>query len=203
MELLQTTVVVTGEGFAPQLVGATTLQDVFPSTPSQVVSTPVLAILEYPDGYQVVVLGERLDVKHLRSAEGVDAPMQAAVLQLMSLWPLVQPKAVGVNFQIGAAYDDDLTQEDLLTRLAPRHNLEETFGNVLVGSVHSYVFREDDVRVTIKVTLDAMIAERAGYMVDINAHYEPVADLQQAVESQAEWYDRAMILAEGLISNPW
>ena len=203
MELLQTTIVVTGQGFTPQLLGATTLQDVFPNAPSQVVSTPVLAVLEYPDGYQVFLLGERLDVKHISPAEGVDATMQAAVLQLMSFWPLIQPNAVGINFQMGAAYDDDLTQEGLLDRLTPRQNLEETFGNELVGSKHSYVFREGDVKVTIKVTSDAMIAERAGYVVDINAHHQPVADLQQAVGSQTEWYGRARSWAEGLISNPW
>lgn len=203
MELLQASIIVKGQGFTPQLINATTLQDVFSEPPSQELTLPPLAVFEYPSGYQLLVQEDRIDLKRLRSPQGVDLVMQSAIQRLVSFWPLVQPTAIGMNFQMAAAYEGELTQESMLDRLTPRNQLEETFGEKLIGSKHSFVFRHDPAKVTVGVTTDAVIAERAGFVINFNAHHEPVPDVQQVVESQAEWYDRIKVWAEELVSKPW
>ena len=116
MNLLLSSIVVKAKGLTPQLVASSHLEEVFTTQPNQSIATPVLAVLDYPDGYQVSVQEDRIDVTHQRPNVN-DAVAQDAVLHLLSLWPLAQPTAIGLNFQYGGTYDEsELTQADLARR---------------------------------------------------------------------------------------
>lgn len=203
MELLQASFVVTGQGFSPQVVTATTLEKFLPGPPDQAITTPPLTAISFQNGYQVIVQENKIDVKRAGPPEGADATMQAVVQLLLSFWPMVKPTAIGINFVMGGAYDSELTQDKMLERLTPKRRIEAAFGQKLIGSRHSFVFRFDPAKVTANVTTDALIAERAGFTVDFNVHHETPGDVQQVVESQAAWYDRVRSWAEELTLKSW
>lgn len=199
MENLLSAIVVTGEGFTPHLLSAQTLREVFGVEPVQVVVSRPLTVLDYPNDYQVVVQETRIDVKRQRPQPGADQLIQTAIKELLSLWPLVHPKAIGINFDFGDVFNEQLGQADLISRLTSRETIEEALGGrTLIGSKHSFMFMFEMVKVTAQVTTDAVVAERPGFTLAFNAHHAPVSDVDAAVESQGHWYERAVEWGERL-----
>ncbi len=204
MEILLSSIVVQGRGFTPQLINAPILENIIPGHAEQAISAPPLSILDYPDGYQVMVQENRFDIKRQRPPEGADNAMQEAVLHLLGLWPLVKPEAIGVNFQMGGAYEEEsVTQAGLLARFVPTAKLEEIVGDPLIGTKHSFSFKSEAGKVTIELITDALIAERPGFTLDFNVHHQPVPDTEAVVRSQGEWHKRVMGWSERLIEESW
>lgn len=205
MDLLVSAIVVTGEGFTPQLLGAQTLHEVFAVEPTQIVTSPPIAVLDYPDGYQVVVQEQRFNVSRKGSLASPDERLQVAARKLLSLWPLVNPKAIGINFDFGDVFGAQLSQDDVVRRLAPRERIEAVFGGkALIGSKHSFIFMSDETRITIQVTTDSVIAERPGFTLTFNAHHTAASnaerlDVEAVVNSQAQWHNRAVEWGEALV----
>ncbi len=120
-------------------------------------------------------------------------------MELLRLWPLIRPSAVGVNFALGDAYGEGLTPEILTSRMTPREDIEAIFGTKLLGSKHSFVFRAEPAKLMVQVTTDAMVAERPGFIIDCNANHQPVTDVEQIVRSQGAWYEKISQWSEALI----
>ncbi|HYU20809.1 MAG TPA: hypothetical protein VEQ11_19140 [Chloroflexota bacterium] len=190
---------ITGEGFTPAVLSGKALASVLPTEPVQELVTPVLTVLRYEPGYQVLVQEERVEVSRSRPPSGTDELMQDVARALLQLWPLVEPKAVGINFVLGQVYSQQLSKDRVFKRLMRKERVDLVFGASVSDSEHSFKFEEDSATVTAKMVTGAQIAGREALLLSINAHYEPVEELASVLESQTRWHDRAVRWSERLM----
>lgn len=192
MKLLNASIVVKGNGFTPQVVGAKAFADIFSDPPVQVMTTTAITVLTYQDNFQVVVSDEGVEARRSLPPNGEDRTLQRIVARVPQLWPLVEPSAVGINFLLHQGEGDELPSEELANRLVNKGLAEEIFGSSLVGTTSSFSFIMDGARVTVAAHTGRSVPANmpAGAIWTFNAHYEPVEDFGQVLATQGRWYDR-------------
>jgi hypothetical protein len=203
MELGNSSFVIAGSGggFTPQLLGGDALRDEFPDPPVQALTTPVLTVLQYPAGYQILVQPNRLEVRREQPPRGTDEALQNAVRKLRGFWPLIQPSGVGVNFFLGKRYDAQFTEEIVLDHIVQRVYVERALDHSLKATDLALVFDAEGAQVTLKIATSGLINGSPGAVVDFNAHYGEGHNLDAVLESQGAWYERAVEWSRRLIDG--
>lgn len=199
MELLNSSIVVTAQGFTPQAVSESTFSDLLPSPPKQLIALPPIAVIDFPDGYHVVVEEEKIQIRRDNPETGSDPIMQRAILDMLDLWPLVKPKAIGLNFQFFGPYDENLSQENLIETLTDKSRVEGVLGSPLLGSRHVYVVDAHGARARVTIVTDSLVRERLGFVTEFNFHYESPGSPSTVVEKQSLLTDEAQNWTEGLV----
>jgi hypothetical protein len=199
MPLRLASIVVKGNGFTPGAVTAPALQGVFQEDAQLRIVAPPLAVVAFPSGFEVMIQEDRIDVKK-PSPDAQSYPrMQRSVRELLALWPLVEVGQLGINFELAENYENVPGSRDRLTeRFMRPEDARALFGVELSGAVHALTFGLDDARVTVKISTDALLGERAAYSVDLNAHYDRVANLDEVLATQEVWLGRVTEWTERL-----
>jgi hypothetical protein len=198
MHLLNSSFVVTGSGFTPQIVSEGVLASIFEQPAEQVITTPLLAVADFQGGYHVNIRESRLEVRHDNPADGSDKPLQNAVVQLLKFWPLLRPAAIGINFAMGFPYDDPSQHLKLAASLSNVYRVQEILGADILGTTLVFTAMRDESRIQVKVTTDALVAERVGVVVDCNIHHEKPASIEPIVAQQGDWFAIASTWAKEL-----
>ena len=199
MDIGRTSLVAIGEGFTPQNFGSRHLAAMFPGEPTSTVVSPVFTQLQYDGGYEILVLGDRLEIKltapEQQSAEGSLAECFKACLLL---WPLVEIRALGINFLLIEPYSEVVTPNSVRERFL---NLEAIEGPILgheISSRHVFTFPVDDMVVNATVA-DAEIPHGMAISVDFNLHFEPPGDVAARINNRPALFERCNDWGERLV----
>lgn len=155
--------------------------------PISEVATPVFAQLQYPDGYQVYVGADRLQVSRASAPGGADTLAQRIMLTLIGLWPLVEPTAIGLNWMLDRQYASEVERAQLKDRLLQPNLYRDALGaDAATGLTLAFAHRA--ARVTLKLGFDEQTEGAATFVVDANVHFTDARNVRHLVESQGEWY---------------
>jgi hypothetical protein len=196
METVLSSIVLVGQGFTPQVFTPKALQGTFHEEPDIATASATLALVQYPSGYQVLIQPHRIEVKRRRPPAGGDKLMQDAALKLSSLWPLVEPQAVGVNFIFADPTMTADRRRAIRRGLVDEPRVVDVLGSELLGASFTFVSELHGAKVSVSVDPEAMEEEREVFGFRLNVHYEPVEDVAAAWTSQESWHQRALTWGE-------
>ncbi|MGE5595756.1 MAG: hypothetical protein ACM3S1_06925 [Hyphomicrobiales bacterium] len=188
--------VVLGKGFTPQVFGEKRLGSLFPDEPRNKIITGALALLSYPGGYEILVQEERIEVKLSSPASGSDQKLQKAISHLLGLWPLVEPRGLGLNFQLARVSGPERELERAAAeRLLKLPELNALAGRQVQPAEFAFGFTEEGARVNCRLLFNGTVERQPAMVFDFNVHYDEPANLVARVKDQQKWFERVRELA--------
>ena len=188
MEIIQTSIVFLGDGFTPQLVRGKALVTAFGAEPTNSIATPVLGNAEFASGLSLTVQPDRLDVREKRP-KSFTPQLRDVAMKCLGFWPLVDPKAVGVNLVVGESFTDGFDRARAFDYV-DQSRIESIIGTTVADQRHTFTFRAHGARATIQLYEGPVPGKEAGLVLDLNAHYEPPVGIRAVLDSGPKWLER-------------
>lgn len=197
MPILHSSIVAKGQRFSPPAVASPAFLSIFDQEPLNSIATPMVALVDFPGGLHIVIQEDRVDVKKDLPASEFDGQMSHLMRSILALFPFITPSAIGVNFIMGEPYSE-LGDTPVLPKLLNVALTERVFEHEPEGAVVSLTFPAHGAAVTAKITTDALLNERPGLTLDINAHHTPVEDIDRILASVHDWRLRCIGWFDGV-----
>ena len=190
MRLLNTSLVVLADSFAPQAVTPDTLREVAGEPePQGLIVTPVFTQMQYPSGLRVLVEPAKLQVT-LASPTAEHASLPPIVLRyVLEGFRFVARRALGINFLGFIQYSSPEAEKGLKRTLVDEDFLVNLVGAPLAGLGLTLVYGRNDARCRLVLRLDAEHEGARGLIGDFNANFEisSIENILAKAEERAEW----------------